>query len=70
MCTSSRRGSRDIAHIGSARDDAELEVLTAVALQRLAAGQGELILGLEPADDAVAGRCRSGRRGRVTCARR
>jgi hypothetical protein len=28
---SSRRGSRDIEHIGSAHDDAELEVLKAVA---------------------------------------
>jgi hypothetical protein len=45
---SSRRRSRDIAHIGSAHDDAELEVLTAVARQRLAAGQGELDLDLEP----------------------
>jgi hypothetical protein len=43
---SSRRGSRDIEHIGSARDDAELEVLKAVAWQRLAAGQAELDLGL------------------------
>jgi hypothetical protein len=44
---SSRRGSRDIEHIGSAHDDAELEVLKAAARQRLAAGQGELDLGLE-----------------------
>jgi hypothetical protein len=43
---SSRRGSREIEHIGSAHDDAELEMLTAVARQRLAAGQGELDLGL------------------------
>ena len=42
---SSRRGSRDIEHIGSAHDDAELEILKAVARQRLAAGQGELNLG-------------------------
>jgi hypothetical protein len=46
---SSRRGSRDIEHIGSARDDAELELLKAVARQRLADGQDELDLGLEPA---------------------
>jgi hypothetical protein len=39
------RGSRDIAHIGSAHDDAELELLKAVARQRLAAGQGVLDLG-------------------------
>jgi Transposase DDE domain len=42
---SSHRGSRDIEHIGSAHDDAELELLKAVARQRLAAGQGELELG-------------------------
>jgi len=41
------RGSRDIQHIGSAHDDAELELLKAVARQRLAAGQGELDLGLD-----------------------
>ena len=40
------RGSRQIEHIGSAHDDAELELLKAVARQRLAAGQGELDLGL------------------------
>jgi hypothetical protein len=46
---SSRRGSRDIEHIGSAHDDAELELLKAAARQRLVAGQGELDLGLAPA---------------------
>jgi DDE family transposase len=46
---SSQRGSRDIEHIGSAHDDAELELLKAAARQRLAAGQGELDLGLAPA---------------------
>jgi hypothetical protein len=44
---SSRRGARDIEHIGSAHDDAELAVLKAAAQQRMAAGQGELDLGLE-----------------------
>jgi hypothetical protein len=44
---SSRRGSRDIEHIGSAHDDAELELLKAAARQRLTAGQGELDLGLD-----------------------
>ena len=44
---SSRRGSRDIEHIGSAHDEAGLEVLKAAARQRLTAGQGELDLGLE-----------------------
>jgi hypothetical protein len=46
---SSRRGSRDIEHIGSAHDDAELELLKAAARQRLAAGQGEFDLGLDTA---------------------
>ncbi|GAA1936817.1 IS1634-like element IS1549 family transposase [Streptomyces sodiiphilus] len=49
---SSRRGARDIEHIGSAHDEAELELLKAAARQRLAAGQGELDLGL---DNAAAG---------------
>src|SRR5438067_2341681 len=44
-----RRGSRDIKHVGSAHDDAELELLKAAARQQLAAGQGELDLGLGPA---------------------
>jgi hypothetical protein len=44
---SSRKGSRDIDHIGSAHDDVELELLKTVARQRLAAGQGELDLGLD-----------------------
>jgi hypothetical protein len=42
---SSHRGSRDIEHIGSSRDDVQLEVLKAVACQRLAAGQDEPGLG-------------------------
>ena len=50
---SSHRGSRDIEHIGSAHDAGELAVLTAVARQRLAAGQGELDLGLD--DSPAAG---------------
>jgi hypothetical protein len=43
---STKRGSRDIEHIGSAHDGAELEVLKAAARQRLNAGQRELDLGL------------------------
>lgn len=43
---SSWRGSRDIEHIGSAHDDAEVEVLKAAARRRLAGGQEELDLGL------------------------
>jgi hypothetical protein len=46
---SSHRGSREIEHLGSARSDAEVELLKAAARQRLAAGQGELDLGLQPA---------------------
>jgi hypothetical protein len=44
---SSRRGSRRIEHIGSARDGAELAALRAAAQQRLVEGQGELALGLD-----------------------
>jgi hypothetical protein len=43
---SSRRGSRDIEHVGSAHDEAELEALKAAARARIAGGQGELDLGL------------------------
>jgi Transposase DDE domain len=46
---SSHLGSRDIEHIGSAHDEAELELLKAAARQRLAAGQDELDLGLDTA---------------------
>jgi Transposase DDE domain len=46
---SSRRGSRDIEHIGSAHDEVGLATLKAVAQQRLVVGQGELELGLDPA---------------------
>jgi Transposase DDE domain len=42
---SSRRGSREIEHLGSAHDKAELEALKAAARQRVAAGQLELGLG-------------------------
>ena len=51
----SRRGSRDIEHVGSAHDDEELEALKAAANQRLAAGQGELDLGLDAAAVSAAG---------------
>jgi hypothetical protein len=49
------RGSRKIEHIGSAHDDADLELLKAVARQRLAAGQEELDLGLERTEPARRG---------------
>jgi hypothetical protein len=42
----SRRGSRDIEHVGSGHDEAEVEALKAAARQRLAGGQAELDLGL------------------------
>jgi len=44
---SSRRGSRQIEHFGSAHTEVQLEVLKAAAAQRLAAGQQSLDLGLE-----------------------
>src|SRR3954470_19037843 len=56
---SSRRGSRDIEHIGSAHDDAQLELLKTAARQRLAGGQGELDLGLQPLSPPGVARCRS-----------
>ena len=43
------RGSRQIEHLGSAHDPAELELLKAAARQKLAAGQGVLDLGLDGA---------------------
>jgi hypothetical protein len=43
---STRRGSRQIEHLGSAHDEAEVEALKAAARQRLAEGQGTLDLGL------------------------
>ncbi|KQC35228.1 hypothetical protein UK82_27420, partial [Frankia sp. ACN1ag] len=50
------RGSREIEHVGSAHTDADLELLKAVARQRLAAGQGELDLRLagSPANSGAA----------------
>ncbi|KKC06907.1 IS1634 family transposase [Mycobacterium nebraskense] len=44
---STRRGSRQIEHLGSAHDDGEVEALKAAARQRLAEGQGALDLGIE-----------------------
>jgi Transposase DDE domain len=46
---SSRRGSRRIEHLGSAHSDGELAVLKQIAAERVAAGQGELDLGLSAA---------------------
>jgi Transposase DDE domain len=50
----SRRGSREIEHIGSAHDEQELEALKEVARQRLVRGQGEFDLGLDTAAAAAA----------------
>jgi hypothetical protein len=44
---SSYRGSRDIEHLGSGHTAAEVELLKAAGRQKLAAGQGELDLGLQ-----------------------
>jgi hypothetical protein len=49
----SRRGSRTIEHVGSAHDELELEALKAAARQRLAGGQEQLDLGLDPAMTAA-----------------
>jgi hypothetical protein len=46
---SSRRGSRNIEHLGSAHDERELEALKVAAVQRLSEGQPELDLGLHRA---------------------
>ncbi|WP_041254102.1 IS1634 family transposase [Frankia sp. EAN1pec] len=53
---SQHKGSREIEHVGSAHIDADLELLKAVARQRLAAGQGELDLRLpgSPANSGAA----------------
>jgi hypothetical protein len=47
---SSRRGARNIEHVGSAHDDAQVEALTTAAGQRITQGQGELDLGLNLAE--------------------
>ena len=49
---STRRGSRQIEHLGSAHDEGEVEALRAAARQRLAEGQGALDLGLNTAGAA------------------
>jgi hypothetical protein len=43
---SSRKGSRNIEHLGSAHDETSVAALRAAAAQRLAAGQAQLDLGL------------------------
>jgi hypothetical protein len=49
----SRRGARTIEHVGSGHDELVLEALKAAARQRLAGGQAQLDLGLDPAATAV-----------------
>jgi len=44
---SSRRGSRQIEHLGSAHSDDEVAALKLIAAERIAAGQAELDLGLD-----------------------
>jgi hypothetical protein len=49
-----RRGSRNIEHLGSAHDEADLEALKAAARQHLVEGQGTLDLGLDAVGTAGA----------------
>jgi hypothetical protein len=52
---STRRGSRDVEHLGSAHTPEQVEALKAVARQRIEAGQAQLDLGLDLAAAAAAG---------------
>ena len=52
---SSRKASRQIEHLGSAHNEAQLEALKAAAAQRLAAGQQSMDLDLEQAGAADGG---------------
>jgi hypothetical protein len=52
---SSRRGARDIEHLGSAHDEQAIEALKAVARRRLTGGQGELELELDAGTAATVG---------------
>lgn len=61
----SRQGARDIEHLGSARSDAEVEVLKAVAAQRLAAGQDELPLAVAAKQEPAALPIVASRMGRL-----
>jgi len=51
----SRRGARDIEHLGSAHDEQAIEALKAVARRRLTGGQGELELELDAGTAATVG---------------
>jgi hypothetical protein len=61
----SSRGSRDIEHLGSAHSDAEVELLKAVAAQRIAAGQDQLPLDVAAAQEPLALEIVSSRMGRL-----
>jgi hypothetical protein len=61
----SSRGSRDIEHVGSAHSDAEVELLKAVAAQRIAAGQDQLPLDISAALEPAALEITSSRMGRL-----
>jgi hypothetical protein len=55
----------DIEHLGSAHTDAEVEMLKAVAAQRIAAGQDELPIGVPAKQRAVSFEITSSRMGRL-----
>jgi hypothetical protein len=61
----SRRGSREVEHLGSAHTDAEVELLKAVGAQRIAAGQDELPLEVAAALEPAALEITSARMGRL-----
>jgi hypothetical protein len=61
----SSRGSRDIEHLGSAHTDAEVELLKAVAIQRIAAGQDQLPLDVAAHQERAALEIVSSRMGRL-----
>ena len=61
----SLRGSRDIEHLGSAHTAAEVELLKAVAAQRIAAGQDPLPLDVAAAQEPAALEITSSRMGRL-----
>jgi hypothetical protein len=61
----SSRGSRDIQHLGSAHTDAEVELLKAVAIKRIAAGQDKLPLDVAAHQEPSAFEIVSSRMGRL-----
>jgi hypothetical protein len=65
----SRRGARDIEHLGSAHDQQAVEAVMAVARQRLAGGHCELLLGWNGRRGPVADTPTTSRRAGVSRAR-